>query len=58
MLLIEIMTSKKLLSFSATPPRGPSYQPPASYLFKTIVILLQMIALRNCVGAQKPLWCH
>lgn len=42
---------KRLISFSATVPRGISYQPFDSYLFITNVMLLQMIALRNLGGS-------
>lgn len=50
---INAIDEKRLINFSATVPEGISYQPFNSYLFKTNVMLLQMIALRNVGGSSK-----
>lgn len=44
---------KRLMSFSATVPRGISYQLFNSYLFKTNAMLLQMIGLRSLCGSSE-----
>lgn len=44
---------KRLISFSATSPKGILCQPFNSYLFKTNVTLLQMVALTTVGGSSK-----